>query len=606
MLDLWNEWSKKSNKYNEKQNIKIWEGLNIEKDEKNLNYFIFLANYHIKKQYENIEDVKQYKLFKTINKVHGEYKPLTDDNIKSAIPITTQYITDDIYNVDKDIIVQSGTNTGKSYSIRQYLKKLQITKPNIKILSLSHLISLCDASISSFDIENIELIKYSTKNIFDFDDKNIAFVINSIDKLTTDFNINNYIIILDEIHALLKVLLTADTLNNKRRYILNVFSTLLKGCYQIIAVDGCICDNVIDYIEKLNRPKKYDFYINDYKSYNNKPAFIINDYDKMIDLITDDIKNNIDFFICCNTRKEVEYLKSVLKPLFKDPEQLLIFTSRQGDILGDVNNEWYLKSVITSPTIVEGVDDNNPKNVYCFVKGNKTINPEQVSQQIARNRNPINTYINICDTPNDRPLFNTIDDLKTYYRTSEKAFIGCYADLVDTKTSIANGVNIIDNDYSNMFYIVDYNNRLMMSSFEYYLKQILLKKGYIIETDLYYTYIKDKKQQKQQQKEIKEQQKETDENIFKDYVENNKGNDKFKQNIESRCEILNIDCYKYHKTLTDEQKQTLYNFEKSLMIDERFDEHLYFRLLIKTDQQINNDIKKHSNNDFFIKSYPIK
>jgi hypothetical protein len=178
--------------------------------------------------------------------------------------------------------------------------------------------------------------------------------------------------------------------------------------------------------------------------------------------------------------------------------------------------------------------------------------------------------------------------------------------LVDTKTSIANGVNIIDNDYSNMFYIVDYNNRLMMSSFEYYLKQILLKKGYIIETDLYYTYIKDKKQQKQQQKEIKEQQKETDENIFKDYVENNKGNDKFKQNIESRCEILNIDCYKYHKTLTDEQKQTLYNFEKSLMIDERFDEHLYFRLLIKTDQQINNDIKKHSNNDFFIKSYPIK
>ena len=96
------------------------------------------------------------------------------------------------------------TNTGKSYSIRQYLKKLQITKPNIKILSLSHLISLCDASISLFDIENIELIKYSTKNIFDFDDKNIAFVINSIDKLTTDFNINNYIIILDEIHALLK------------------------------------------------------------------------------------------------------------------------------------------------------------------------------------------------------------------------------------------------------------------------------------------------------------------------------------------------------------------------------------------------------------------
>ncbi len=64
------------------------------------------------------------------------------------------------------------------------------------------------------------------------------------------------------------------------------------------------------------------------------------------------------------------------------------------------------------------------------------------------------TFINTCDTPNDRQLFNNIDDLKNYYRTSEKAFIGCYADLVDTKTSIADGVNIIENDYSNMLLII--------------------------------------------------------------------------------------------------------------------------------------------------------
>ena len=65
--------------------------------------------------------------------------------------------------VDKYIIIQSGTNTGKSYSIRKYLSKLQMTNPQIKILSLSHLISLCDASISSFNIENIELMKYNIK-----------------------------------------------------------------------------------------------------------------------------------------------------------------------------------------------------------------------------------------------------------------------------------------------------------------------------------------------------------------------------------------------------------------------------------------------------------
>ncbi len=52
-------------------------------------------------------------------------------------------------------------------------------KPEIKILSIAHLILLCNASITSFNIENIEQLKYNSKNIFDFDDKHIAFVIHS-------------------------------------------------------------------------------------------------------------------------------------------------------------------------------------------------------------------------------------------------------------------------------------------------------------------------------------------------------------------------------------------------------------------------------------------
>ena len=79
------------------------------------------------------------------------------------------------------------------------------------------------------------------------------------------------------------------------------------------------------------------------------------------------------------------------------------------------------------------------------------------------------------------------------YKTSENSFIGCYADLVDTVSSIADRVNIMDNDYSNMFYVIDYNNCLMMSSFHYYLKNILPKKGYIISNDIYHNQIKDEK-----------------------------------------------------------------------------------------------------------------
>ncbi len=100
-------------------------------------------------------------------------------------------------------------------------------------------------------------------------------------------------------------------------------------------------------------------------------------------------------------------------------------------------------SCIFSPSIVSGVDDNSPKNINCFVKGNTTLNPEQVSQQIKRNRNPIKTYNHICETPNDRPRFDNNEDLKTHYTTIKNAFIICYADLVDTVSSLADDIKII-------------------------------------------------------------------------------------------------------------------------------------------------------------------
>ncbi len=42
------------------------------------------------------------------------------------------------------------------------------------------------------------------------------------------------------------------------------------------------------------------------------------------------------------------------------------------------------------------------------------------------------------------------------------------------------------------------------------------------------------------------------------------------------------------------QKETLNNFEKYFLIDDRFNEHLYFRLLLKNEDHIDDDIKKHS------------
>ncbi len=42
--------------------------------------------------------------------------------------------------------------------------------------------------------------------------------------------------------------------------------------------------------------------------------FFINDYERK-NLIFDDIKNHVDVFICCNTRKEAENLTRILEQI---------------------------------------------------------------------------------------------------------------------------------------------------------------------------------------------------------------------------------------------------------------------------------------------------
>lgn len=595
LYDVWAKWSMKSSKYNEKKNIEIWNLLNIEKDNKNLNYIIFIVNHYIKKQMEEEGRIK-YKLFKGINKVYGQYMPLSTKNAETAIKINEKHIPFELFDQYADIIIRSGTNTGKSYALRKYIKFLENEYPKIKVLSISHLISLCQATIAGFEKEDLNITDYKDHKPNE-EPVNIAYVVNSIEKIQI-LDFSNYIIYLDEIHALIKVLLTSSTLNTKRKQILRILTQILKNCRQIIATDGCICDNVLTFIKKLNRIKPIKFYINEFQSYKDKKAYFINDYDEIFEKLKEDIINNNPVMICCNTRKEVEILKEKLKQYIKDPTKFKAYTSKEGDILGDVNNEWDNNFIIFSPSIVEGVDDNNPKNIYVFCQGNTTINPEQVSQQIARNRNPLETYIYINVIDNELK-FKDVEEVKQYYRNSENAFIGCYADLVDTISSIGDGVKIYDNDYSLMFYELEYNERLMMSSFEYYLKEILIKKGYILYNNIQYSY--DTEEQPNQDKKILEQIKENNKNAFYDYIETKTGNIKFVEDIEKKAEILGLTTHKTKDILTDDEKQLLKEYENIIMDDKKFEIHLNNRSIIKTDYYLKKELAELNKKDFYYK-----
>ena len=107
----------------------------------------------------------------------------------------------------------------------------------------------------------------------------------------------------------------------------------------------------------------------------------------------------------------------ILKSSFPDKiKDILIYTADEGERIIDINKEWINKWVIYSPTIVCGLDFNpkTPYNTYSIIEGDTTLTPEEISQQIARNRNIKDLYVYINKISNN----NTFN--KKIYRNIKK------------------------------------------------------------------------------------------------------------------------------------------------------------------------------------------
>ena len=90
---------------------------------------------------------------------------------------------------------------------------------------------------------------------------------------------NEYIIFLDEIHSLIKYLLTCDNLKDRRKKLFSLFLNILKNAKQIIMTDGDICDNCLFMLKSLNR-NPFKFIVNEYQANKGIKCYIENDYYK--------------------------------------------------------------------------------------------------------------------------------------------------------------------------------------------------------------------------------------------------------------------------------------------------------------------------------------
>jgi hypothetical protein len=163
-FNIWDEWSKKSNKYNYNKNITLWNSNNGVID---INYLIYVINTENKTNYKFIEKYKKY------NTIINDIKC---DKITMNNKYLSQQFSYDTFKKYDTIIIKSCTGTGKTTTVANHFSNYFLQNKNYKMLSIITRRSLTNQHIKTFKDFNIELISYENKNIKNFI-KIILFVV---------------------------------------------------------------------------------------------------------------------------------------------------------------------------------------------------------------------------------------------------------------------------------------------------------------------------------------------------------------------------------------------------------------------------------------------
>jgi len=592
---VWDKWSKNSPKYDKKNNIKIFNSLDISKEYRDINSIIKILNKTIK--------YKDNKL-NNIEKIFNIYKPMKTENEELITHKINGFLNDDIYKDGKDCIIWSGLGTGKSTSVKNYIKNT-----NNKVLTITTLENTVNSLYNDFNREFIDCIYYKDldpkelkalaekkqeerilnghiDNMYITDEekqyeekiskikKNInkQSIFITIDSLLNlkNFNINycDYVVFIDEIHSLIKYLLTCENLKNKRKPLFSYFMNVLKSAKQIIMADGDICNNTIRLLQILKR-NDFKFVKNEMKKYDGVRGYSQENFLSLINKMKDDINNNIYFTCACNTKDTANKIKLLLKDSIKDPKDLLIYTADEGDKIFNINVDWLNKYIIYSPSIVCGLDFNpsTPYNTYSIIEGDTTLNPEEIGQQIARNRNIKELCIYINKISNIKK-YNNINDVKKAVEYGTNAYKEAFRDLVDTQTS-EDGTNIDykENIFTELLFELELQNDILKSSYYYNLFEILKNKGFKVERNI----LKSISLEKAERDKLKITIKENKEILLDKYINDELNEQDRYQQYLNRI-IKNLD-------IPEENKEDLKKFSNILTDDKAIINHINIRLL---------------------------
>ena len=529
---IFDNWSKKSKQYNKIENEYLFKYLRDDIMDVN-----WLINIHNK---NNPTDKLEY--IKPIIKLE-----LLHNNTLNKIEINVEKLDKNIYdNKYSTIIPDSDTATAKTTSCAIYFEELKKIYPDIIILSIVSRISLADQQIQTFAKYNVKLKSYEGK--YEPED-NLVTTLESLTKYNYYENYSDHVVFLDEVSSLLKHIGESDTIKN-RVELIALFTKIITEAKIVIACDATINDCVIEHLSSLRGTNNILFIDNKYKNYKDINAIECRTEEELSEKMIKDINEHKKFIFGFDSLTKLKQFHQILENLPNvDKTKILLISSEHGNKKVDTNEWSNYDYILFSPKIIYGCDFVPLEKYDVFILVNDyTLNCEEVSQQICRNRN-IGEVIYFVKQKNYKLKWKTFEEALEYYKEYHHLYTEIFNQLGALNMQYDGSVKFMENIYTRSYIRYKYYENVYDSDFLHYFKEILKKKGF---------NIRDVEETKQKIEITKFEVNEYNNKQLKNYVEG-KLDEKsvYKMNIDQKIEILNINktvVTKYQEILTNNVK----------------------------------------------------
>ena len=454
--ELWNEWSSKSDKYNEHNNNDIWN-----------------------------KEIPKFDINLLLNEIDAKpiphtfkYIAITDIKNIDVSEQNERYVDlDRVANIGqhkKCIIIKSDTGTGKTTTTFKTFKKNEYKY----ILSIVTRRSLVNQHIENAKKVKIEMTGYEERDVNT--KKIVCYQLDSIMKFLNDKrreDIDKYVVYMDEINSTLKYLINSSTMERKRIDIFHTLNFIIRRANLVICSDADVSDLVFKYLSEFRTVDECVFVHNHYKNYNNINAYKCDNINIMIDKIKNKIQNNIGFIACFD---QLKLLDQIFYEVFDKEKELdfLKITSRDDNF---TNTEiWKNKFVFYSPKIIYGNDfvPDMRTDIFVFSKGG-SIDSLQIVQQATRCRiiNDLYYYVKV------KPQFlkyKNIEECRTIINYEKKTHYDILKELNCIEYDEEAMTKIKVNVYSEMFLYNEMIDDLLKSNYTFHFEDIIKNKGFTI------------------------------------------------------------------------------------------------------------------------------